>query len=534
MKKAAALFLFLAFVLSSVAACTAPSNPPSTVSEQSTEENGALSTPTPAVTPTPTPTPTPTLTPTPTPAPTVTPPPLENKTALFCGDEIAAARTSDSEHPQWGWAGRIAEAFSLQSYTNAAKEGATVARKEDGGALVDQIEEHKNEKYDFVIIEGCVSDAKAPGVIGRIFSKPSSETKKEDLDVSTFAGGLEELLLTAKTVFPDAKIGFVIPSRMKSQTGCLSDLRRYVSVVRLACEKWGINCLDLYNDDAFEAEYKHESKTNIYNGVQPNSKGYAIYASYISAFMADISDKTPETSFLSGPGTADLREVLNGKKVLYLGDSICDKSSHDYADRLSTPYYSYAGRIDEWYGTECANRAKSGASLSNVRGSNIIYFQVRPEARRKYDMVVIEGGVNDAWDSAPVGEMSDMPIDDFDEKKLDMNTMAGGLEKVMHMLYVDHKEAVILYLINFKLNSGTGMLNNMKKYVETIKQICDKWGVQYLDLYNDAWFNARFDIKTKTNSTDGVHPNGPGYDMLAPVLAEFMTDAYLTAKMKKD
>lgn len=78
------------------------------------------------------------------------------------------------------------------------------------------------------------------------------------------------------------------------------------------------------------------------------------------------------------------------------------------------------------------------------------------------------------------------------------------------------------------------IVKDMTAYVEMIKALCDKWGVVYLDLYNDGWFNARFDIKSRVYSNDGLHPNAAGFDVLAPVLAEFMADTYIAAKQSSE
>ena len=85
---------------------------------------------------------------------------------------------------------------------------------------------------------------------------------------------------------------------------------------------------------------------------------------------------------------------------------------------------------------------------------------------------------------------------------------------------------MILYKVDFSM----GRCNDMDEYVDTIKALCDKWGVEYLDLYNDVWFNIKFNTKSRVYTNDGLHPNAAGYDFLTPVLAEFMADAYVKSK----
>lgn len=586
---------------------------------------------------------------------------FKGKTALFVGDAFMAGACSDGL-TQKSFAEMIAEKYAFSSVKNTAADAASVSEIPGKPTVVSQLNTEAGVKYDFVIIDGGLIDAAKAVDIGRITAKSADETSPEELDTAKFAGGFENLLLTAKKLFPDAAIGFVITPAVKSSVGCVSDMRRFVSVMRLACEKWGVFVLDMY-DDEINVEYHPESgrtastNMNIYQGngpeyaldgdpstlfwaeggafegstftvdlgvlsdvfsinlvmgserypnnymhcgvmeysdngedfsylcdVNPNNRitkntdkftaryvrirstkfdvewplitefeieaepaagaesgvksmvisaeDYEKITDKMSAFMSEIYNKNLEPVLKIGPGLCDTASVLEDKKVIYYGDSICDKSFHD--DPSRTVYYSYAGRIRELYGTKTFNRGRDSASFSTTRGTNTIIAQTAADLDRKVDMIVIEGGVNDAMDSAPVGVVSDMTADNFDISKLDKTTMAGGLEEVLYTLTENHKEAVIVYMIIYKVDFNMGRCNDMTEYVDTIKALCDKWGVVYLDLYNDAWFNARFDIKSRVYSNDGLHPNAKGYDVLTPVLAEFMADTYLSATMKSE
>lgn len=456
---------------------------------------------------------------------------LKGKTALFCGDSIVMASTYDKAHQWWGWAGRIDANYKLGSYKNAGVDGASISNCRQSNVIVNQVINNKSKKYDFLILEGGTNDAWDVVNIGRIVDKPADETKPADLDLSTFAGGLENVLYYAKKFYPNTTVGYVITAMMNNSVGCVSDMSRYIEVTKVGCAKWGVPYLDLYNNEEFIAEYKPRSKTNTPDGIHPNSDGYEIYQKYIAQFMADIYGKTFEQVYGVLPGIADVKSVLTGKNVLFIGDSIGAKTSHDENEE----HYAYAGRIMYNYelGEGSINKCTSGAALSTCRPTNLIYAQTRGVKNRSFDMIVIEGGVNDAWDRAPIGQMSDMPIDDFKKGEVDRSTVAGGLEYLLYTLRTEHPDAVLTYVINYKLNSSQGSLSAMTQYVRMIMKICDKWGVQYMNLYNDGWFNAKFKVKTGEFVPDGIHPNTKGYDFLAPVIAEFMADSYLRAQADK-
>ena len=219
-------------------------------------------------------------------------------------------------------------------------------------------------------------------------------------------------------------------------------------------------------------------------------------------------------------GTAGAAESgpLFGKKVLFAGDSICEAQC-EWHDPVYARTIGWAGRILQSYGMSGLNAAISGASVSDCRGSNTVYQQLARFARTDYDFVILHGGVNDAWDSAAVGTMAagfDGPFD--------TSTFAGGLETLLQFAKSHCGEAVIGYIANFQLPaSEIGRLSDMSEYFDVAAQICEKWGVAYLDLYNDEDLNTRvLKVNTTECLPDHIHPNSEGYNRLAPIIGEWM------------
>ncbi len=212
---------------------------------------------------------------------------------------------------------------------------------------------------------------------------------------------------------------------------------------------------------------------------------------------------------------------LKGKSVLFVGDSICDAL---YEDGMGLSYAGWAGRIMEENGMAGVNRGTSGASLSNTRADEgepgTIYQQLQAEAGKTYDYVILHGGVNDAWDAVAVGTMTSGTNASFDR-----DTYAGALEATIKYAKETFPTAKIGYIINFSLPSQTttGNLADMSGYFSMGKKICEKWGIPYLNLYEDDDFNKNY-IKSHTNKGlyDFVHPNVEGYNVLAPVINDWM------------
>ena len=213
------------------------------------------------------------------------------------------------------------------------------------------------------------------------------------------------------------------------------------------------------------------------------------------------------------------RELLRGKRVGFFGDSICAAGVDGKI--------GWAGRAGDANRMIWENKGQSGWAVSNCRGEDkTIFRQVFEASDSEYDMIILHGGTNDAWESAPIGSMSDKKLS---YRQYSTSTFAGGMEKMFAYLREYRPDAIIGYIINFKfLNASVSSLNNMQEYVEMTKQICDKWEIPYLDLYSNDELTAKLhpkDLSGKYQTSylhDFVHPSSAGYEILSPYVSDFL------------
>lgn len=473
----------------------------------------------------------PTTVSTPTPTESVTPVPadpmevLKGKKALFCGDSIVMASTYDTEHAAfYGWPGRIKDQYGMSVGKNVGVDGASVSNCRGNNTVVNQVINNSKTKYDFVILEGGVNDAWDCQSIGSPIQLPASETKVADLDLSTLAGGLEDLLYRTKKLYPDATIGYVINFKMTMRVGYLTEMQEYIDAIKRICEKWGVPYLNLYEDEEFNEAFKKSSRY-LADGCHPNSAGYDLIAPYIAQFMADIYGKEYTPFFEPDLTEEQIKEILKGKTAAFFGDSI----TYAETDSAYDAGYGFAGRISAGYGLgSYKNYAVKDAAVSPKLGENTVLKQVKEAEGGNYDFVVLGGGLTDASNTVSLGVVSKMTAENYDESKLNLKTFAGGLDQLLYETVTRYPNATIVYVVNYKPNpnKATGMAGKMSLYVEAIENACAKWGVACLNLYTNPTFNKTFDITTKTNSTDGILPNSAGYDLLAPVIARFLAETY--------
>lgn len=219
--------------------------------------------------------------------------------------------------------------------------------------------------------------------------------------------------------------------------------------------------------------------------------------------------------------------VLIGKSVLFVGDSITNAVKDDYKQN------GWAGRIGTQNKMDWKNAGVSGASASTVRPNNRVLTQLQNNTTKQFDYVILHGGVNDAMDSAPIGEVSDS----FAVSSFDTATFAGGLEEMIHYTVSNYVGAKIGYIINYATPNSTwgGETKDMSAYFAKAKEICAKWNIPYIDLYsgtielNGVENTYSYDILDMTNkgslyNSDAgeVHIGGHGYDLISPYIGHWM------------
>ena len=237
------------------------------------------------------------------------------------------------------------------------------------------------------------------------------------------------------------------------------------------------------------------------------------------------------TAVAAGPGdttttgaSVDTSGVLYGKTALFCGDSICAGSTLEPVEKRA-----WAGRIGLEYGTISTNAGRAAASvaLSTDIGKgrspdNRIITQIEAAKGNPYDYVILHGGINDAMSLIPVGVMTDSS----DVADFDITTFAGALEELFARAQEYFGDtAQIGYIVNYQtpMSEWGGATQDWSEYIAVALQICDKWNITYLDLYNDEEFNQDvLKVSTKEYLPDYLHPNAAGYDILTPKIGDWM------------
>lgn len=220
--------------------------------------------------------------------------------------------------------------------------------------------------------------------------------------------------------------------------------------------------------------------------------------------------------------TAGLQtNVLYEKTAVFLGDSICagDIEGSEYDG------YGWAGLIGEANGMAWKNYGRNGGTITPIESvvaqSRDLGSQVNlaladyPNA----DYVIFEGGTNDAYQlkEAGLGVISD------DFANFDTSTFSGAMESLIFKILTAFPKAQVGYIVAQKMgNPPYTTANIQRKYFDRAVEICLKWGIPVIDLWNGSFLNPALTYHAENFYTDKQHLTLAGYQRISPMIEAWM------------
>lgn len=220
---------------------------------------------------------------------------------------------------------------------------------------------------------------------------------------------------------------------------------------------------------------------------------------------------------------------LFGKSVIFTGDSICNATT-DYPNGGG-----WAKRIGEKNNMTWVNRGVSGGTITdkNVVGSTFTISET--DFGDGADYIILEGGTNDAdrigsilngnvpenYGSWTIGDY----LSEFSNDKF-----CSAVEMLLQKVITEFPSAKVGFIIAMKMGlTGQGYTAdkyNRRAYFETIIEICKKWGVPVLNLWDECTMNPKIPSHYTEGEyylyLDGQHPTGKGYDFISPIIEAWM------------
>ena len=235
----------------------------------------------------------------------------------------------------------------------------------------------------------------------------------------------------------------------------------------------------------------------------------------------------------------DPENKLQGKTVIWNGDSICQgaTSTGTWADRIAEK-----NDLKAWknYGvgggtiTENVLYQSNGNTRHSVSATLEKMHNEYPDA----DYIILEGGTNDADLLGRITEGEIAPrFGHFEANdyagEYDRDTFCGALESVFYRATKYWRGKKIAFIVAHKMGRTPSTAGNRYAYFEAAMQICRKWGIPYLNLWDGCYLNpnlpwmydpekSKEENEQRSLYVDGQHLTAAGYDMTADIIDSWL------------
>lgn len=233
---------------------------------------------------------------------------------------------------------------------------------------------------------------------------------------------------------------------------------------------------------------------------------------------------------------------FEGKVIVFDGDSIC----HAGRAGVNGDNAGWAARVGnalkmEWYNYAVGGGTVTGdmyqESTGKARHWICRYIDDIHQLHDKVDYLILEGGTNDS-DLLGIGSDKFGTFDPADYSgNYDDTTFTGALETLFYKAINYYPNAKIGYIVAQKMGTpkcGFGPEFHRRYYFLRAIDICKKWGVPYLDLWERSTLNPKLkcyydpDLSIEENEAagkaykDGQHLTDAGYDLISPAICAFV------------
>lgn len=273
--------------------------------------------------------------------------------------------------------------------------------------------------------------------------------------------------------------------------------------------------------------------------------GLSVSKTYLNTTMVVKSDTYPGLymAYYDRWTIPDLFSVgfnnpLYGKTAIFDGDSICDPNNYgSYAKIICENNYMPYHNAAVSGGTITSGLYYDGGGARHWVSTNVdALYAAYPDA----DYIIFEGGTNDA-DLIGNATGSTMPakFGTYTETdysgSYDDETFCGAVETLFYKAVNYWPKKKIGFVIAMKMGiAGQTYYHNRYKYFETIMDICKKWGIPYINLWDGCPMNSNLEVYWDPSMTaaenrsagkcynDGQHPTPAGYQVIAPMIEAWM------------
>ncbi len=204
-------------------------------------------------------------------------------------------------------------------------------------------------------------------------------------------------------------------------------------------------------------------------------------------------------------------DPLYSKHIVYDGDSMVESRLTDMFNGGAYPKLI----ADATHGTY-TNLASGGARLT---GTSSVHSVVRNLSNLPTDgdLYCFQAGINDYYESVPLGSLTDGYADPVDTK-----TIIGAMEEIFRYCLDNFPGKPVCFVITHKVRTTAIRPNTngntFQDYHDAMVEVCNKYSIPYYDAFLSSGLNGwnaaqsnYFLTASVDGGDDGTHPNEEGY-----------------------
>lgn len=225
-------------------------------------------------------------------------------------------------------------------------------------------------------------------------------------------------------------------------------------------------------------------------------------------------------------GHENMNNPLYGKRVMFTGDSICEgDAGGGWAERI--------GKTNTMLWENCGI---GGSTIAVTSAGKTIC--IRPLTMTDPEYIILEGGTNDAdrigdatgetkpeafgtWDADNYGTDDATTYYGFD-----INTFCGAVDYMCKRFVSLYVGAKIGFIGAQKMGTVDATRANRGYYIHTAMEICRKWGIPCLNLWDECYLNPLIPSHYTSGEDymyiDGQHLTANGYEYITQIIEAWM------------
>lgn len=246
---------------------------------------------------------------------------------------------------------------------------------------------------------------------------------------------------------------------------------------------------------------------------------------FLGAYNSDVAFGIPAVENITPVKRGSSSDTPYGKTALFVGDSI-SAGTGDLA--------AWANRLGYHFDMQTTNKSVGGmvVAIDSACGRDSILTRLESQIGTEYDYVIVEGGINDIMQNTNINASYCTKGDittSYNPQDFDTSTFAGALEKIMYTATTQFGSARVGYVLTYKpIEKWIGNWETAEQYIAAAKAICEKWNVNYLNLWDDTELNTELHSNTEKYMADGLHLTDSGYDYIDAVIADWFKGLTVT------